>query len=49
MVKPSADLADSADKAYDSRRCRQASNRRKIQVRIARKGVESSERLGRYR
>ena len=38
-----------ADKAYDSRRCRQALHRRKIKVRIARKGVERSERLGRHR
>ena len=38
-----------ADKAYDNRRCRQALHRRKITVRIARKGVDSSERLGRHR
>lgn len=38
-----------ADKAYDNRRCRQALRRRKIKVRIARKGVDSSERLGRHR
>lgn len=38
-----------ADKAYDIPRCRQALTRRHIAVRIARKGVESSERLGRHR
>ena len=38
-----------ADKAYDMPRCRRALRRRHIKVRIARKGVESSERLGRYR
>jgi transposase len=38
-----------ADKAYDNRRCRSALTRRRIKVRIARKGVESSERLGRHR
>ena len=38
-----------ADKAYDSRRCRRALTRRRIKVRIARKGIDSSERLGRHR
>jgi len=38
-----------ADKAYDIRRCRRALTRRRIKVRIARKGVESSQRLGRHR
>ena len=38
-----------ADKAYDSARCRQALSRRRIKVRIARKGVESSEKLGKHR
>jgi transposase len=38
-----------ADKAYDSKRCRGALGKRGIKVRIARKGIESSERLGRYR
>ena len=38
-----------ADKAYDSRRCRQALTRRRIKVRIARTGVESRTRLGRHR
>jgi transposase len=37
-----------ADKAYDHRRCRQALTRR-IQHRIARRGIESSQRLGRRR
>lgn len=36
-----------ADKAYDNRRCRSALTRRRIKVRIARKGVESSKRLRR--
>lgn len=38
-----------ADKGYDYRRCRQAGRRRHIKVRIARKGIESRERLGRHR
>lgn len=38
-----------ADKAYDSRGCRRALRARGIMPRIARKGVESSERLGRHR
>jgi transposase len=38
-----------ADKAYDITRCRQALRRRHIGVRIARKGIDSSERLGRHR
>jgi transposase len=38
-----------ADKAYDIPRCRQALRRRHITVRIARKGIESSKRLGRHR
>ncbi len=38
-----------ADKAYDNRRCRGYLTRRGIKVRIARRGVESSTRLGRHR
>lgn len=38
-----------ADKGYDYRHCRQALRARSIIPRIARRGVESSERLGRYR
>jgi transposase len=38
-----------ADKAYDNRRCRGYLTRRGIKVRIARCGVESSDRLGRHR
>ncbi len=38
-----------ADKAYDIPRCRRALSRRHIKGRIARKGIESSERLGRHR
>jgi len=38
-----------ADKAYDHRRCRTFLSGRGILVRIARRGVESSERLGRHR
>ncbi len=38
-----------ADKAYDMPRCRRFLHRRRIKVRIARKGIESSARLGRYR
>jgi Transposase DDE domain len=36
-----------ADKGYDYPRCRQALRRRGIIPRIARRGIESSERLGR--
>ncbi len=38
-----------ADKGYDFRHCRQYLHRRGIEVRIARRGVESSSRLGRSR
>ena len=38
-----------ADKAYDFGRCRKALRKRGITPRIARRGIESSERLGRYR
>jgi transposase len=38
-----------ADKAYDHRRCRVYLHRRRIKARIARRGIESSERLGRHR
>ena len=37
------------DKAYDHGRCRRALRRRAITPRIARRGVESRERLGRHR
>jgi transposase len=38
-----------ADKAYDNRELREWIRDRGIGVRIARKGIESSERLGRHR
>ena len=38
-----------ADKAYDHRRCRRYLRRRGIRPRIARRLIESSERLGRHR
>jgi transposase len=38
-----------ADKAYDHRRCRRYLPRRGIRPRIARRMIESSERLGRHR
>lgn len=38
-----------ADKAYDIPRCRRALRQRRIAGRIARKGIETSERLGRHR
>ncbi len=38
-----------ADKGYDYRRCRDACVARGVKHRIARKGVESSERLGKHR
>jgi len=37
------------DKGYDFRRCRQALRRRGIIPRIARRGIESSSHLGKYR
>jgi transposase len=38
-----------ADKGYDSPRCREALRRRAIKGRIARRGVDSSEKLGLHR
>jgi len=38
-----------ADKAYDDKKCKGALRRRRIKSRIARKGVESSKKLGRQR
>ncbi len=38
-----------ADKGYDFSRCRKALRKRGITPRIARRGIESSERLGRHR
>jgi transposase len=38
-----------ADKGYDYDRCRKAARRRGITPRIARRGVDRSERLGRHR
>jgi transposase len=38
-----------ADKAYDFGRCRRALRKRGISARIARRGVQSSRRLGRHR
>ena len=38
-----------ADKGYDYRRCRAACRQRGIKHRIARKGIESKEKLGRHR
>ena len=38
-----------ADKGYDFDRCRKALRKRGIAARIARRGIESSERLGRHR
>jgi transposase len=38
-----------ADKGYDARKCREVLKRLGIKSRIARKGKESSERLGRHR
>lgn len=38
-----------ADKAYDYRKCRAACWARGIQPRIARRGIESKDRLGRHR
>jgi IS5 family transposase len=38
-----------ADKAYDHRRCRKECRARSLAPRIARRGVETSERLGQHR
>jgi IS5 family transposase len=38
-----------ADKAYDFPRCREALSKRGITPRIARRGIDPSEKLGRYR
>lgn len=38
-----------ADKGYDYARCRRYLRKRGITARIARKGIESRDRLGRYR
>ena len=38
-----------ADKAYDHHRCRSECRKRAIKPRIARRRVDSSERLGRHR
>jgi transposase len=38
-----------ADKAYDHARCRRECRARSITPRLARRGIESSERLGRHR
>jgi transposase len=38
-----------ADKGYDYRKCRVACRARGIQARIARRGIESKDRLGRHR
>ena len=38
-----------ADKAYDHRRCRAECRQRGVVPRIARRGVEGSQRLGRHR
>jgi IS5 family transposase len=38
-----------ADKGYDYPRCREACRQRGILPRIARKGIESKEKLGRHR
>jgi transposase len=38
-----------ADKGYDFPRCREALRKRGIKARSARRGIDSSERLGRHR
>jgi len=38
-----------ADKGYDFSRCREALRKRGMKARIARRGIDSSERLGRHR
>jgi transposase len=43
------EVAACLPKAYDFPRCREALRKRGITARIARRGIESSEKLGRYR
>jgi transposase len=38
-----------ADKAYDDKKCKAALRKRGIKSRIARKGIESTEKLGQHR
>jgi transposase len=38
-----------ADKAYDDKKCKGVLRKRRIKNRIARKGIESTEKLGRHR
>ena len=38
-----------ADKAYDAQHCRESLHKRAIFSRIARRGVETSQKLGRHR
>jgi transposase len=38
-----------ADKAYDDKKCKATLRRRRIKSRTARKGIESSKKLGRHR
>lgn len=38
-----------ADKGYDFKKCRSACRKRNIAPRIARRGIESKERLGKHR
>jgi IS5 family transposase len=38
-----------ADKGYDYAHCRESLKRRGVAARIARRGIESSEKLGRHR
>lgn len=38
-----------ADKAYDARRCRDSLRKRGVKSRIARRGIESKEKLGKHR
>jgi len=38
-----------ADKAYDDNKCKEVLRKRGIKSRIARKGIDSSEKLGRHR
>ena len=42
-------FARQSDKGYDAEKCRVVLRKRVIRSRIARKGKESSERLGRHR
>jgi transposase len=49
QTEKASQQASRLPKAYDDKKCKEALRKRSIRSRIARKGVESSEKLGRHR